>query len=252
MKKFVFGNWKMNMLKDDIKKWKEDFFKEIGDTDFSRISVSVFVPFTHINFSKKVLSDTQIDVGAQNMYFEEKGAFTGEISPLHLKDIEIKKVLIGHSERRKIFKEDDELLAKKLKKACDMGFEPVFCIGETLEQREKGETEKVLETQLSEGLKLLSKEEIGKIIIAYEPVWAIGTGKVATPEQAVSAHKFIIEFLDKKYGAKVPVLYGGSIKPENFDSLVKNEEISGGLVGGSSLKGDSFAKLVKIALNYTS
>jgi len=251
MKKYVYGNWKMNMLKEDIEKWKEDFLKEMGNTDFGSVSVSVFVSFTHINFSKKILSDTRIEVGAQNMYFEEKGAFTGEISPLHLKDIDVKKVIIGHSERRKIFKEDDRLLASKLKKACEMDFEPIFCIGETLEERERGETEKILENQLSEGLKLLSREELQKVIIAYEPVWAIGTGKVATPEQAVSAHKFIIDFINKNFGIKVPVLYGGSINPDNFDSLVKNEEISGGLVGGASLKGDSFAKLVKITLNYT-
>ncbi len=250
MKKYIYGNWKMNMLKEEIKKWKEDFFKEIGDIDFSEVSVSVFVPFTHINFSKKVFSDTKIEVGAQNMYFEEKGAFTGEISPIHLKDIGVKKVIIGHSERRKIFKEDDELIARKLKKGCEVGFELVFCVGETLEERERGEVEKVLERQLLQGLKFLSREEIKRILIAYEPVWAIGTGKVATPFEAVSAHRFIIEFLDKKYGVKIPILYGGSITPENFESLIKNEEISGGLVGGTSLKGNFFAKLVKITLNY--
>ncbi len=250
MKKFIFGNWKMNMLKGDIKKWREDFLKEYSDKN-EKIEIAVFVPFTHISYAKRILSKINVEVGAQNVYFEEKGAFTGEISPLHLKDLKVKRVIIGHSERRKIFKEDDDLLAKKLKKAIEFGFKPVFCVGETLEEREKGEIEKVLEKQIREGFKLLQKEEIKKIIIAYEPVWAIGTGRVATPDEALLAHKFIIEFMEKNFGVKVPVLYGGSITPENFDPLISKEEISGGLVGGTSLKGDLFAKLIKIALNYT-
>lgn len=239
----------MNMLKEDIKKWRKDFETEYREKN-ENIEIAVFVPFTHISYTKRILKKINVDVGAQNMYFEEKGAFTGEVSPLHLKDLNINKVIIGHSERRKIFKEDDDLLSKKLKKATEMGFTPVFCIGETLEEREKGEVEKVLEKQVKEGLKLLDKEDIKKIIIAYEPVWAIGTGKVATKEEALSAHRFIIEFLKSNYGIRVPVLYGGSITPDNFESLISMEEISGGLVGGTSLKGDLFAKLVKIVLNY--
>ncbi len=250
MKKFIFGNWKMNMLKEDIKKWRDDFLKEYKNRN-ERIEIAVFVPFTHISYARRILSKINVELGAQNMYFEEKGAFTGEISPLHLKDLKIKRVIIGHSERRKIFKEDDELLAKKLKKGIESGFKPVFCIGETLEEREKGEVEKVLERQIREGFKLLQKDEIEKVIIAYEPVWAIGTGRVATPEEALLAHRFIIELLKKNYGIRIPVLYGGSITPDNFEPLISKEEISGGLVGGTSLKGDLFAKLVKIALNYT-
>ncbi len=252
MKKFVFGNWKMNMLRRDIEEWKDKFFTELEKGLNEKVSVCIFVPFTHLIIAKEIFKNTDVEIGAQNMFFEEKGAFTGEISPLHLVDIGVKNVIIGHSERRKIFKEDDEMLSKKLKKAIELSFKPVFCIGETLDERESGKTEEVLERQLREGLKLLNSEEIKKIIIAYEPVWAIGTGRVATPEQAVSAHRFIIEFLNKNYDVNIPILYGGSIKPENFDSLVKNPEISGGLVGGASLKGDSFAKLVKIALNYIS
>jgi len=250
MKKFIFGNWKMNSIKKDIKEWKENFLKEIEKTDFGESEIAVFVPFTHIEYTKEILKNTGIEIGAQNMYFEEKGAFTGEVSPLHLIDIGVKKIIIGHSERRIIFKEDNEILAKKLKKAVELGFEPVFCIGETLEQREKRQTEQVLEIQIKEGFSLLNKKDISKLIIAYEPVWAIGTGKVATPEQAVSAHRFIINYIKENYGTGLPVLYGGSIKPENFDSLIKNKEISGGLIGGSSLKGEIFAKLVKIALKY--
>ncbi|MEN3044564.1 MAG: triose-phosphate isomerase [Candidatus Hydrothermales bacterium] len=253
MKKFIFANWKMNMLKEDIRKWKREFFKVYKESveNKENVEIKIFVPFTHLFYAKKVFSGTEIEIGAQNVFYEEKGAFTGEISPLHLKDLEIKSVIIGHSERRKIFKEDEEILQRKLKKALEQDFEVVFCVGETLEEREKGETEKVIENQILSGFKFLEKKKLNKIKVAYEPVWAIGTGRVATSDQALSAHRFIIKLIKEKFDSEIKVLYGGSITPENFDSLVCFEEISGGLVGGSSLSGDTFAKLVKIALKYT-
>ncbi|MEN3046594.1 MAG: triose-phosphate isomerase [Candidatus Hydrothermales bacterium] len=253
MKKFLFANWKMNLLKKDIIEWKRKFFKIYKEIEKNKenVEIKIFVPFTHIFYAKKLFSGTEIEIGAQDMFYKEKGAYTGAVSPLHLKDLGVKSVIIGHSERRRIFKEDEEIIQKKLKKALELDFDVVFCIGETLEERERGETERVIENQILSGFKDIDKQKLNKIKIAYEPVWAIGTGKVATSEQALSAHRFIINLVKEKFDYEIKVLYGGSISPENFDSLVCFEEISGGLVGGASLSGDIFARLVNIALKYT-
>jgi triosephosphate isomerase (TIM) len=183
------------------------------------------------------------------MHFEDQGAFTGEISSSMLKSTGCEYVIIGHSERRTIFKETDEFINMKIKKALSSELFPIFCIGETLEEREKGVTHDILKYQLEKGLTDVTEENLEKIIIAYEPVWAIGTGKTATPEQAQDAHKFIRSLIEKKYSpgaaGKIIIQYGGSVKPENASELLKQDDIDGALVGGACLKADSFMDIIK-------
>jgi triosephosphate isomerase len=190
-------------------------------------------------------------VGAQNMYYKETGAFTGEISPVFLKDLGCKYVILGHSERRDIFNETDDLINKKLKKALECDLKPIVCIGEHLEEREAGRTEDVIENQFNLTFKGLKSEELSKVIIAYEPIWAIGTGKTATPEQAEEIHIFIRELISNTYGKNtaetVRIQYGGSIKPTNAKEIFKKENIDGGLVGGASLQSKSLYEIIKAA-----
>jgi len=185
------------------------------------------------------------------MHFEEKGAFTGEVSADMLKSAGCEFVILGHSERRTIFKENDELINKKIKKALASGLKPIFCIGETLQEREEGITEKVVNTQIVDGLKDVPAEEMNKIIVAYEPVWAIGTGKTATPEQAQEVHAFIRNLIAKLYSKdiadKLIIQYGGSVKPDNAAQLLSQPDIDGALVGGACLKADSFHAIIKAA-----
>ncbi|AKI98206.1 triose-phosphate isomerase [Kosmotoga pacifica] len=217
------------------------------------LDVVVCPPYIDLPVVTDVLKDTEIGVGAQNIYPKESGAFTGEISVLMLKDLGVNYVIVGHSERRHIFGETDELINEKVRFVLENALTPIFCIGETLEERESGRTFEVLESQVVKGLKGVELEDILKVIVAYEPVWAIGTGKVATPEQADEAMGFVRQLIGKLYGwqiaEQIRILYGGSIKPENFDSLIKMENIDGGLVGGASLK-ESFIDLVRIAKKY--
>jgi triosephosphate isomerase len=205
-------------------------------------------PFTNLETVNAVIKDSAIQLGAQNMYFEENGAFTGEISPAMLKSVGCSFVILGHSERRTIFGESNQLINKKIKAALKFGIKPIFCIGESLEQRENGTTFKVVENQITEGLAGITESELETLIIAYEPVWAIGTGKVASPEQAQEVHKFIRQLLSKIYTAqfaeKVIIQYGGSVKPENAAELLSQPDIDGALVGGACLKADSFAKII--------
>ncbi|MHA2430953.1 MAG: triose-phosphate isomerase, partial [Promethearchaeota archaeon] len=190
-------------------------------------------------------------VGAQNMYFEEKGAFTGEISPIFLKKIGCEYVILGHSERRDIFQETNEIINKKLKKALSINLNPIVCIGEHLAERESGKTKEIMLNQFMKTFKNLTKEDFRKIIIAYEPIWAIGTGKTATPEQAEEIHLYIRELLENNYNRdtaqSVRIQYGGSIKPNNAGDLFRKENIDGGLVGGASLQAESLIKIVKAA-----
>lgn len=241
----IAGNWKMHKTvpeaTDFVKELKE-LVKDVNDRD-----ILICPPFTALYPVSKEISDTNIKLGAQNMYFEEKGAFTGEISPLMLKDVGCSYVILGHSERRHIFGETDELINKKVLSAINHGITPILCVGEKLEEREAGETEKVIEKQVREGLKNVSKDR--DFVIAYEPVWAIGTGKTATPSLAEEVHQFIREVLTLMFGKEkansVRILYGGSVKPENAEGLLKMDNIDGALVGGASLKAESFAKIVK-------
>ncbi len=241
----IAGNWKMNKTVPEalslVRELKE-LVSDVNDRD-----ILVCPPFTALYPVGKELKGSNILLGAQNMFYEEKGAFTGEVSPVMLRDVEASYVILGHSERRHIFGETDDLINKKVISAVKHSLTPILCVGELLEERERGETEAVVERQVREGLKGLSRES--EFVIAYEPVWAIGTGKTATPEQAQEVHKFIRELLseifDSEKAERVRILYGGSVKPENAKSLLEMSDIDGALVGGASLKAESFSKIVK-------
>ncbi|MDI3472299.1 MAG: phosphoglycerate kinase [Thermotogaceae bacterium] len=245
----IAGNWKMNKTNSEAEAFARKITQLTGGSD-EKVEVTLCPPFTALPVVVEVVRGTQITVGAQNMYPEDSGAFTGEVSPLMLKDIDVDYVIIGHSERRKYFKEDDEFINRKLKAALKHGLTPILCVGEVLEEREKNLTFCVLENQLRRDLDEIEANDVQKIVIAYEPVWAIGTGKVATPAQAQEAIRFIRELLAEMYSEevseKVRILYGGSINPDNFLGIIVQPDIDGGLVGGASLK-ESFAKLVEIA-----
>ena len=242
-KEFIIaGNWKMNKTVEE----SIDFIKELDDKIEAnkRVRVLIFPPFTSI-YSISNLSD-KIKIGSQNIFYEDKGAYTGEISPLMLKNI-VNYVLIGHSERREIFKELDSDLNKKIKTALRHKFNPVLCIGETLEQRKRGETLKRIKKQIDEDLKGLKAQEIKSIIFAYEPIWAIGTGETASPAQAQEVHGFIRKLLEGKVenSEDIFILYGGSVKPENSFDLLSQKDINGALIGGASLKVDSFSAIIE-------
>jgi len=246
-KPFLAGNWKMTNTVPEALELVKNLKKEVADVKDRDIMVGV--PFTALYAVTNELKGSNIKVAAQNMYFEEKGAFTGEISPLMLTDLNVDYVILGHSERRHIFGETNELTNKKVKSALEHNLLPILCVGELLEEREAGKMEDVVKTQTVEGLKSLSKEDALKITIAYEPVWAIGTGKTATPEDADQVHAFIRKVLtdiyDKETAQSIRIQYGGSVKPANVDALMAKENIDGALVGGASLKADSFARIVK-------
>ncbi len=238
------GNWKMHKTIEEgesLVSCLEEKFKDLP------LKVIVFPPFTAINATAKIAK--KIEVGGQNMYFEKEGAFTGEVSPIMLKEAGAEYVIIGHSERRNIFGEKDELINKKVHSALENGLKVVLCIGEKLEERNAGKTEEVIENELKKDLDGLSSKDITNIIIAYEPIWAIGTGVSAKPEQAEEVHKFIRNLLDERFGDNVgentTILYGGSVKPANIESLAKMKDIDGGLVGGASLKCESFFEIGK-------
>ena len=245
-KPMVAGNWKMNKTPSEAVMFGQKLVSEVGGIE--AVDVVVCPPFVDIPGVSEVLKGSRIELGAQNTYHEDAGAFTGEISPVMLKELGVKYVIIGHSERRRIFGERDEMINRKLKAALKHGLIPIFCIGETLDEREKGLTFNVLERQLRLGLEGFTLEELKKLVIAYEPVWAIGTGVVATPCQAQEAMEFVRNLLCDLFGEEakdVRILYGGSINPDNWFSLITREDVDGGLVGGASLK-ESFIELVRI------
>jgi triosephosphate isomerase len=248
--KIVAGNWKMNNdLTASISLISEIKNSLIGKKYKTKIIICP--PFTSLETANALLKGTNISLGAQNMYYEESGAYTGEISAKMLISVGCEFVIIGHSERRTIFKETDETINLKLKAALKNNLKPIFCIGETLEERENDKTFDVIRRQIITGLKDLSELEIQSIIIAYEPVWAIGTGKNATPNQAQEVHKFIRDLLQKEYSNylsdNIIIQYGGSVKPENASELISQPDIDGALVGGACLKSDSFIKIVESA-----
>jgi len=231
----------------EAKKFVSLLLNELAD--IASFEIVICPPFTALSEIGDMLKGRNIKLGAQNVFFEKEGAFTGEISPVMLKEVGVEYVIVGHSERRRIFKEDDELINKKMKAVIEYGMIPIFCVGETLEERKKGLTFCVVEKQVREGFNGLSKEDALKVIIAYEPVWAIGTGVVATPDQAQEVHSFIRQLLkdmyDEEVSENVRILYGGSIKPSNYFGLIVQRDIDGGLVGGASLK-ESFVELTRI------
>jgi triosephosphate isomerase len=249
-KKVVAGNWKMNKTLDEAVQLVSELKNELARFE-PKCEIIVCPPFTNLEAVHAVIKDSPIHLGAQNMYFEDSGAFTGEISPDMLRSVGVEYVIIGHSERRAIFNEDDSTINKKLKKAFEKELKPILCVGETLEQRESGITEQVIRTQIEGALQDITAENISDLILAYEPVWAIGTGKTATPDQAEEIHMFIRNLIATLYDAttaeNLTIQYGGSVKPTNAASLLSQPNIDGALVGGACLKAESFVEIIKSA-----
>lgn len=244
-KKVIAGNWKMNLLPNEAMKCIEELIPLVKETENE---VVLCVPYTDLFYSLLAAQNTNVKIGAQNMHWEEKGAYTGEISGPMLKSIGVEYVIIGHSERRQYFAETDETVNKKIKAAFQYGLKPIVCVGETLEQRESGKTLEVIKSQTRLALEGLDKEQVETIIIAYEPIWAIGTGKTATSEDANDTIKEIRKEISNLYGEevakKVIIQYGGSVKSSNAGELFTTSDIDGGLVGGASLKAEEFAKII--------
>jgi triosephosphate isomerase (TIM) len=249
-KKVIAGNWKMN---NDLSESQNLISKLTSGLGRKKINCDVIIcpPFTSLSEANSLIKNTPVKLGAQNMHFKESGAYTGEISADMLKSVGCEYVILGHSERRTIFKETDELINEKIKAAFNIGLKPVFCIGETLEEREAGKEKDVLRTQLSGGLRQVSLDQVKNMIIAYEPVWAIGTGKTATPEQAEEMHDFIRTYIKDEYSSdaseNLVIQYGGSVKPDNASELLSQKDIDGALVGGACLKADSFISIIESA-----
>ena len=247
-KKIIAANWKMNMTQAEAASFVETFLVEVSES--TDVEIVIVPPFTAIAAVNTALGQAQhVKVGAQNMHWERSGAFTGEISPAMLRDLFVRYVVLGHSERRTFFGETDEIVNRKVRAAHEAMLRPIVCVGETLEQRERGDVEKVLGTQLRGSLTDLGGKELHETVIAYEPVWAIGTGKTATAEQAQEAHAFIRQVLreisDEATAEKIRIQYGGSVKPDNARTLMNQPDIDGALVGGASLDPRSFAQIVQ-------
>ena len=243
--KIIAGNWKMNMLPNEA----IDFITGLTPcANKTKHTVILCVPYTDLFYSLLTAQETNIHIGAQNVHWAEKGAFTGEVSAQMLSSIRTEYVIIGHSERRQYFSETDETVNKKVKAAFENGLKPIVCVGETLEQREDGSAFDVITNQTQIALEGLTNEQVMNTIIAYEPIWAIGTGKTASKLDAEEACKKIREKIAKIYGQNVAdgviIQYGGSMKPENAKELLEMPNIDGGLIGGASLKAESFAKIV--------
>ena len=251
-KVFIAGNWKMNKTAAETAALCKALKEKFAGVCSCQVEVAVCPTFTSLSTAIAELKGTNIKVGAQNIHWADNGAFTGEISGAMLKELGVEYVIIGHSERRQYFGETDETVNKRLVAALKNGLKPIVCIGETLEEREGGKTEKVLDTQIKGAFASISADDFKKTVIAYEPVWAIGTGKTATPEMAQETHAFIRKVLASLYGSaaeEIVIQYGGSMKPENSKELVAQKDIDGGLIGGAALKADSFFDLVKNAIS---
>ncbi|MGE5445255.1 MAG: triose-phosphate isomerase [Ignavibacteriales bacterium] len=246
-RRLIVGNWKMNMLRQEATELAR---RLSGLIRSSGVDVVIAPPYTSLEAVYGVVRGTDIHFGAQDVFWETSGAFTGEISPYMLIDAGCSWVITGHSERRGILGETDDMVRKKVRASLSSGLIPIVCVGETLEERERGKTMRVIESQIENGLKDLSLDNPDKIAIAYEPVWAIGTGKNATPEEAAEVHGFIRGILKGTFGGLadgIRILYGGSVTPENIKGLLSPPDIDGALVGGASLKAESFAKIVQLA-----
>ena len=245
-RKVIAGNWKMNMLPNETIQFIEDLAPLVKNTEHE---VILCVPYTDLFYALLTAQNTNIKIGAQNMHFAESGAYTGEVSGKMLKSINVEYVIIGHSERRQYFNETDETVNKKVKAAFENGLKPIVCVGETLEQRETGKVEEIITNQTELALEGLTNEQVENTIIAYEPIWAIGTGKTATKEDANNAIKAIRKKIAEIYGQNVAdgviIQYGGSVKSSNAKELFSMSDIDGALVGGASLKADEFSKIVE-------
>ena len=249
-KKILAANWKMNLTHIEAESYMHTFLGEIGEVD--DVEIVMIPPFTSIPVLAQISEKAPfIRIGAQNMYWERSGAYTGEISATMLRVLFVKYVVIGPSERRILFGETDETVNRKVHSALEAGLRPIVCVGESMTQRDNDEVETVLRRQLELGLKDLSVKDAVEIVIAYEPVWAIGTGRTATPAQAEEAHRFIRSVLSKIFGTgpaeRVRIQYGGSVKPENAQELMRQSDIDGALIGGASLDPHSFAKIIRHA-----
>lgn len=246
----IAGNWKMNLSLLEAASLVKAIREGIQDQDSADVLVAP--PFTALQVVKGLIGDAGIILCAQNMHWESSGAYTGEISPAMLSEVGCSHVILGHSERRSFFKETDEMIDLKANAAVKSGLIPIICIGETLEEREAGETFEVLKTQINGSLNnfMASSMLPHSIILAYEPVWAIGTGRTATPEQAQEVHQFLRECLTESFDAgtsqAIRILYGGSVKPDNIKDLISKPDIDGALVGGASLKADSFVPIIRL------
>jgi triosephosphate isomerase len=243
----IAGNWKMNTVVEDAKALVQDLKARVSEV--TDVEIVVCPPFVSLTSVAEVIKASNIGLGAQNLYWEKSGAFTGEISASMLKSTGCTYVIIGHSERRAYFHETDESVNKRIFAALGEGLKPIVCVGETLEERENGNTFDVVKRQITGGLAGLSTEHMKTLVIAYEPVWAIGTGKTANPEQAQEVHAFIRNLLAEIFGettaTETRIQYGGSVKPDNVTELMNQADIDGALVGGASLKADSFEKIIK-------
>ncbi|MDR2095336.1 MAG: triose-phosphate isomerase [Treponema sp.] len=245
---YIAGNWKMHKTRSEAADLARALVSSLKDGKHKYL---VAPSFTALETVGALVKGTNIRLGAQNMAAEEQGAHTGEVSVLQLKDLGVQTVILGHSERRHVYKEDDALINRKVKLALKHGLEAILCIGELLEEREAGKAEQVCETQTVKGLEGVAASDLANIVIAYEPVWAIGTGKTATPEDADAIHAYVRKVVGKLYGAdaaeKIIIQYGGSVKPENASLLMAKENIDGALVGGAALKAETFVPIALFA-----
>lgn len=247
-KKILAANWKMNLTHIEAESYVEAFLKELGEVN--DVEIVIIPSFTSIPTLAQASGKAPfIRLGAQNLHWAKNGAFTGEISATMLRALFVKYVVIGHSERRTLFGETDEMVQKKVHTALEAGLRPIMCVGETLAERDAGSCEKVLRRQVEQGLKGVTADHLSEIVIAYEPVWAIGTGRTATPAQAEEVHAFLrslfVELFDQTAAGRTRIQYGGSVKPENAEELMREPNIDGALVGGASLDAHSFARIVR-------
>jgi triosephosphate isomerase len=245
MKKLMIGNWKMNMVQEEARTYLNAFCSAVANSEHT---IAICFPYTLLSLASQMLFGKNVLVGAQNVHQEEGGAHTGEISAKMLKDFSCEYVLVGHSERREHFFEKNKIINSKIKVLLKYGIKPVLCVGENQKEREENKTKQVIKTQIEQALAGLYENELKSLVIAYEPVWAIGTGKNANAKQVIEVIKYIRECVEHLFSAaaakNLQILYGGSVKPENAKSYLSNSEVNGLLVGGASLNAQSFAKII--------
>ena len=248
--KYVAGNWKMFTTAAAARSLARSVAE--GAAALSQVKLGLFPPFPYLSAVVQAVAGSALVVGAQDVYPEKEGAFTGEVSPNMLVDVGCRSVLVGHSERRHKLGENDAFLNRKVKAGLSIGLEVIYCIGETLEERETNKTQHILASQIKDGLAGLETKDVARLVVAYEPVWAIGTGRNATPQQAQEAHLFVRHEFAVRFGekaaAELPILYGGSVKPENAGELMRQSEVDGALVGGASLVAAQFLAIAKAAV----
>ncbi len=248
MKKWICGNWKMNGDQFEVSNWSKE--AERSAKEYENVEVGIAPPFIYLQSIINYFQDRNVKIGAQNAHWENKGAFTGEISPLSLKNIGCDFVILGHSERRNVFSESDGMISKRLASSLNAHLNVILCVGEKLDERERNKTFDVIRCQIENSMEGIETDNLEKLTLAYEPVWAIGTGKIAKPEQAQEVHEFIRRIIRDKYGEfskNIRILYGGSVKPENWHSLDLMPDIDGALVGGASLIPEKFRKIIEIS-----